>query len=109
MPKTPKTPKTTNAAAATATSAHATLRARGQLTLPLEVREALHVDSGDEILFEVADNVVVLHAGTWIPRDQAWFWTDDWQAGEAEASDDLRTGRTRIAKTADEFFEDLNR
>jgi hypothetical protein len=32
-----------------------------------------------------------------IDPEQAWFWTDEWQAGEREADEDLREGRYRIS------------
>jgi antitoxin PrlF len=93
--------------AATRETLHGTLRNRGQITLPPAVRDALHVGAGDEILFEVTDGVVVLHAGTWIPRDQAWFWTPEWQAGEREASEDIAAGRTTLSKNPKDMFDDL--
>jgi antitoxin PrlF len=86
---------------------HGTLRDRGQITLPSAVRDALHVNPGDEILFEISDGVVVLHAGTWIPRDQAWFWTPEWQAGEREASEDIAAGRTTVNEDPEDLFRDL--
>jgi antitoxin PrlF len=86
---------------------HGTLRNRGQITLPPAVREALRVEAGDEVVFEVVDNVVVLHAGAWIPRDQAWFWTPEWQAKEREAEDQIRAGKTEFAASAEEMFEKL--
>jgi AbrB family looped-hinge helix DNA binding protein len=36
------------------------LRAKGQLTLPLEVRQHLGLHEGDEVEFEIHDNVVHL-------------------------------------------------
>jgi hypothetical protein len=36
------------------------------------------------------------------PRDQRWFWTKEWQAGEREAEADIAAGRTRTM-TFDEF------
>lgn len=86
---------------------HGTLRDRGQITLPSAVRDALHVETGDEILFEVTEGVVVLHAGTWVPRDQAWFWTPEWQAKEREAEELIRAGKTETADSAEEMFKKL--
>lgn len=42
-----------------------------------------------------------------IDADQAWFWAEDWQRGEREASDDIASGRTRTSVSADEFLESL--
>jgi AbrB family looped-hinge helix DNA binding protein len=33
--------------------ARTTLRRKGQITLPAQIREALHVEDGDEIEFEI--------------------------------------------------------
>ena len=42
-----------------------------------------------------------------IDADQAWFWTEPWQRGEREASDDIARGRVRRSKDADECIESL--
>lgn len=38
------------------------------------------------------------------PKDQAWFWTPEWQAGEREADEDIRAGRTTRYENADAFL-----
>ncbi len=46
-----------------------------QVTLPVEVRDALQVDTGDDVEFTVHPNGdVTLRRWTEIPSDQAWFW-----------------------------------
>ncbi len=35
----------------------AVVRSRGQMTLPREVREALHVEEGDDVAFDVEDGL----------------------------------------------------
>lgn len=85
----------------------ATLRERGQVTLPAEVRAALHVDSGDELIFEVTDDGVLVRGMKMIPAEQAWFWRDEWQRGEREASKDIVKGRTTKHADADEMFTAL--
>jgi antitoxin PrlF len=88
---------------------HSTLRERGQLTLPPAVREALDVKTGDEIMFEIVDGTVVVHAATWVPRSQAWFWTPEWQEGERQAAEQIATGQTTVVKSADDMFGQLDR
>ncbi|HVB26370.1 MAG TPA: AbrB/MazE/SpoVT family DNA-binding domain-containing protein [Mycobacteriales bacterium] len=86
-----------------------TLRDKGQLTLPREIREALHVDPGDEIVFEVVgEDTVVVRGMKMIPADQAWFWTESWLAGEREANEDLAAGRVDTFDSADDMFKALH-
>ena len=48
----------------------------------------------------------------WINRhrypDQAWFWTPEWQAGEAEAAAEIAAGRSKVYYSVDEMLADLN-
>ena len=81
------------------------MRERGQLTLPPEVRQALHVEPGDEVEFEVTDDGVVVRGLKMIPAAQAWFWTDSWQRGEREASEDIAAGRTTVYVRPEDMFE----
>ena len=86
-----------------------TLRQKGQITLPAEIREALHVEDGDEIEFELTSDGRVLMSGLkMIPADQAWFWTVTWQAGEREASVQLARGEGRVFKTPEDFVKSLD-
>jgi hypothetical protein len=39
---------------------------------------------------------------------QAWYWTAEWQAGEAEADEDIAVGRMTEAKSLDEMFDELD-
>jgi antitoxin PrlF len=87
----------------------ATVRKAWQITLPADVRDSLRIDEGDEVEFEtVADGVVQIRGLKLIPADQAWFWTQTWQAGEREASEDIRLGRTTTVETPDDMFQELD-
>ena len=44
-----------------------------------------------------------------IPADQAWFWTERWQAGEREADEDIAAGRVSHAMDVDDFLAHLER
>jgi len=87
--------------------ARTTLRSKGQLTLPAEVRAALQVEDGDEIEFEIVDDSVVLRGLKMIPASQAWFWSKSWQAGELEATRDIAAGRTTVHTSVDDMFDTL--
>lgn len=86
---------------------HATLREKGQVTVPAAVRAALDIEPGDELAFRIVDGVAILSAGRVVPKSQAWYWTPEWQAGEREASEDLAAGRTRLARSIEDFFAEL--
>lgn len=94
----------------TAATFQATVRDKGQLTLPAGVREALGVSPGDEIEFEINDaGVVEIYGLRKIRTDQAWFWTGRWQAGEREAGEDIAAGRTTRHEDVDGMFAHLDK
>lgn len=85
------------------------LRKKNQLTLPTEVREALQLSEGDEVEFTVApDGQVTLRGWTTIPTDQRWFWTEEWQVGEREASAAIAAGETTVYESDDDFLAALD-
>jgi AbrB family looped-hinge helix DNA binding protein len=85
------------------------IRSKGQLTLPLHVRRQLGLREGDHVLVSVEQGRVVLTPAALIPRDQAWFWTEEWQAGEREADRELTEGSQGRIFTDEEFLEALER
>jgi len=89
--------------------ATATVRAKGQITLPRDVRQALHIEEGDQVAFDVADDGTVTVRGlTSVPADQAWFWTTTWQAGEQQVDAELESGRHgRVFHSDGEFLAAL--
>src|ERR1700676_2899497 len=84
-----------------------TLRAKGQLTLPEEIRKAAHLDEGDLLEAEVTAEGILLRPQKVIDASQAWFWTPEWQAGERDANADLSAGRTETFGSGEEFIEAL--
>lgn len=97
-------------AASEARPTRATLRSKGQLTIPSEVRAALHVAEGDEVEFTVTDaGEVLLRGMTSVPADQRWFWEPDWQTGEREASEQIRAGDVEVFDDIDAMFAALDK
>ena len=85
------------------------VRAKSQLTLPDEIRQALHIGEGDEVEFAVLDDGTVTVRGyISIPTDQAWFFTPEWLAGEQEADEDITAGRGTIHESAEDMFAHLD-
>ena len=90
-------------------TARVKVRPKAQLTLPEEIRRALHIGEGDEVEFAVHDDGTVTVRGfISIPTDQAWFFTPDWLAGEREADEQIASGAGQVFHTADEMFAHLD-
>ncbi|MEO7119367.1 MAG: AbrB/MazE/SpoVT family DNA-binding domain-containing protein, partial [Candidatus Limnocylindrales bacterium] len=52
--------------------------------------------------------IVVLEPKTIIDASQAWFWSDAWQKGELEASQDIADGRTTSFDSDEAFLASLD-
>jgi bifunctional DNA-binding transcriptional regulator/antitoxin component of YhaV-PrlF toxin-antitoxin module len=87
-----------------------TVQARGTVALPADLRRRLHLDQKDSQikLIEHDDGRVELVPLIAVPADQAWFWTDRWQAMEREADADIAAGRITIVEGADELIAHLD-
>lgn len=88
--------------------ARMTLRAKGQLTLPDDVRKAAKLQEGDLIEAEVTENgEVILRPLATVDRSQAWFWTPEWQAGEREATEQGRRDEGELFENGSDFLDSL--
>ena len=84
-----------------------TLRAKGQLTLPDDIRKAGHLEEGDLLEVEITPEGILLRPQKLIDATQAWFWTPAWQAGERRADADSATGRVETFASGEELVEAL--
>lgn len=84
-----------------------TIRARGEITLPAEVRRQLRLDDpGTQLQWKVRDDgVIELIPHFAVPKDQEWFWTPEWQQMEREADADIAAGRVTTFNSSDEFAD----
>lgn len=73
--------------------ARMTLRAKGQLTLPEDIRSAARLEEGDLLEAEITPDGILLRPQKLIDATQAWFWNPRWQDGEREADADQAAGR----------------
>jgi AbrB family looped-hinge helix DNA binding protein len=84
--------------------ARARLRPKAQLTLPEEIRHALHVSEGDEVEFTVhGDGTITVRGYVSIPADRAWFFTPERLADKQQADSEIAAG----AGTAHGSAEDM--
>jgi AbrB family looped-hinge helix DNA binding protein len=85
------------------------LGAKRQIILPKEITERLHLEPGEELEAYTTDKAVVLIPRKHIPKDQRWYYTDEWQRMMQEAFDDVKHGRVAGPfESAEELIKDLN-
>jgi len=84
------------------------LRARGQITLPPEIRNRLGIRDGDDVAFYVAGSgQIVVEPLRAIDPEQAWFWTERWQKMEREVQADIDGGRVKSFNSMEDFIKYL--
>lgn len=84
------------------------VRAKGQVTIPREIRELAHLEEGDPIEVEMVPEGILLKPQKVVDATQSWFWAPSWQAGERDASADIAAGRVETFETDAEFLDSLD-
>jgi AbrB family looped-hinge helix DNA binding protein len=87
--------------------ARTTIRAKGQVTLPDEIRKAAHLEEGDLLEAELTADGILLRPQKLIDATQAWFWSPEWQAGERQADADRDAARVDLFSSDREFLAAL--
>jgi AbrB family looped-hinge helix DNA binding protein len=57
------------------------MRAKGQITLPEEIRTAASLEEGDLLEAEMTEEGILLRPQKVVNASQAWFWSPEWQKG----------------------------
>ena len=84
------------------------LSARHQITIPAEIIKRLGLKAGEELELVESEKAIVLVPRKHIPKDQQWYYTDEWQRMMQEAFDDLKHGRmSGPFESPEEFINDL--
>ena len=81
-----------------------------QVTIPAELFTTLNLKPGDLIEAQLRNDEIVLIPQKLVPKDQAWFWTEEWQQKEKEASEAIATGKlSGPFETTDELLDHLHK
>jgi len=80
-----------------------------QVALPKEVVKILHLNTNDYLDISVKENKIIIEPQVVIPKDQAYFYTPEWQKEEAEAHEDIKKGRVTKTKNPKGLFKELER
>jgi len=86
------------------------ISSKRQISIPKSIMGALDLKPGDEVEFEIKNRKIHLVPvkTVKIPRDQAWYWTEEWQGKEKEADEDLKKGRFKEFDGLDDLLRDLH-
>ena len=74
------------------------VRAKGQITIPADVRQAARLEEGDPVEVEIVEDGILLRPMKLIDASQAWFWTPEWQEGERKADAEIAAGPVRTLR-----------
>ncbi len=83
------------------------IRSRSQITIPADIIKKLDLKQGDTLDVEIEDNQIILRPVIAIPKEQAYFWTKQWQSEEKQIQSDIASNNIQPAKSKNELFEDL--
>jgi len=81
---------------------------RGAMTIPAAVRKAIGMNGETLVVTSAVENgsEILIRVQVTVDRDQAWFWTPEWQAEEKASAKDFRDGKvTRMS--ADDFSKEI--
>jgi antitoxin MazE len=81
-----------------------------QITIPKEAFEKLRLEVGDFLEVDVMEEGLLLVPKKLISKDQAWFWTKEWQQKEKEADEAIAKGKVSPPfKKADDLIRHLRK
>jgi len=81
---------------------------RSQITIPKEFVEALELHEGDRLECRLEDGKIVIVPTIEIPKDQAWFWSEEWQKEEREVEEQLKKGQLSPPMSLEESIKWLD-
>ena len=84
-----------------------TISAKGQVALPKDVRNKLSIKTGDQFRVEISGTKIVLTPVVTVPKEQAWFWTDEVQTKVRASEKDYKKGNYKEYTDVGELLRDL--
>ena len=79
-----------------------------QIAVPRELVKTLRLRVNDYIDIRVEDRKIVLEPQVFVPKDQAYFYTPEWQKEERTAHEDMEIGRVTKTKNLKGLFKKLD-
>ena len=82
---------------------------KSQVTIPKTIADELGLKEDDLLEARLEDGKIVLVPTLTIPKDQAWFWSKEWQAEEKEVDKQIIEGDVTEPMHRDEALSVLDR
>lgn len=83
------------------------IRSRSQITIPAEIIKKLNLKQGDTLEIEVEGDQIILRPVIAVPKDQAFFWTKEWQFEEKQVQADIENNNIKSSESKEQLFKDL--
>jgi AbrB family looped-hinge helix DNA binding protein len=78
------------------------VREKYQVTIPEEVRGKIPLKVGERVEVTARGTEIVIRPVVEIPRDQAWFWSKEWQDQVSQSVKELEKGKMKVFKSVKE-------
>jgi len=79
-----------------------------QFAIPREIVNRMNLHVNDYLDIRIAENKIIIEPQVMVPRDQAYFYTPEWQKEEKEAENDIKEGRVTKTKNLKELLKKLD-
>ena len=83
-----------------------TISSKGQIAIPKEIRDSLHIKEGDRLVYKVDRGRIVLEPVVSVPRSQSYFWTPEVQKKVKNADENFNKGNFKTYKIG-KFVKEL--
>ncbi len=85
------------------------VRNRNQVTLPKALTKTLAIREGDILEYTIEGGKIIITPKTLVPKEQAWYWSKEWQAAEKEVEQEITEKGHGKEYTADELLGEIKR
>lgn len=85
------------------------VRSRNQVTLPKSLTKTLAIREGDILEYTIEDGKIILTPKALVPKEQAWYWSKEWQAAEKEVEQEIAAKGHGKKYTAAKLLEEIKR
>jgi len=87
---------------------HTTVRNKGQVTIPADIRRAIGLEEGDPVEVEVVEGGILLRPQKVIDATQAWFWSSAWQKSIRRSVEQIEAGKGVVSDDDETFLTSLD-